>query len=111
MGRISWSESQANCDCFSVYVVLFSEPVVKCASNDRRLFSFADNASKRMVEIFHRIKIMVVYKTVRRALKANATAVLEELKNKAWEKRFFVSFDNMNFYEQRRDKRLHNKPI
>ena len=49
-------------------------------------FAFANNASKHMVEIFHQIKIMVVYKTVQCVLKANATAVLEELKNKAWEK-------------------------
>ena len=66
-------------------------------------FAFADNVSKCMVEIFHRMGIMVVYETVRRALQFNAVAVLEELKAKVWEKRFFLSFDNMNFYEQRRD--------
>lgn len=63
-------------------------------------FAFADNASKRMVEILHRMGIMVVYETVRRALQVNATAILEELKAKVWEKRFFMSVDNMNSYEQ-----------
>ena len=40
MGKILWLESQANCDWFSVYVMLFLEPAVKCTSNDHLLFCF-----------------------------------------------------------------------
>ena len=71
--------------------------------------AYADNVTKRMVEILHRIGLTVTYETVRRALHVNAKAVLAELKEKAWERRFFLSYNNMNFYEHRRDQRLANK--
>lgn len=66
-------------------------------------FAYAENTTKRMVENLHRMSLLVTYETVRRALQANARAINEELKTKAWERRFFLSFDNMNFYEHRRE--------
>ena len=62
-------------------------------------FAFANNASKRMVKVFHQMGIMVVYETVQRAFQVSATAIIEELKAKVWKRRFFLSFDNMNFYD------------
>lgn len=74
-------------------------------------FAYADNASKRMVEILHRMGLLVTYETVRRALNGNALAVSNELKDKAWNRGFFFSLDNMNFYEHWLDERLHNKGV
>ncbi|MCJ1346581.1 hypothetical protein MMC31_004799 [Peltigera leucophlebia] len=72
-------------------------------------FAYTENKTKRMVENLHRMGFLVTYETVRQALQANALAISKELKKKAWERRFFLSFDNMNFYEYRQDQRLHNK--
>ena len=74
-------------------------------------YAFANNASKRMVEIFYWIGIIIIYETVQCAFQANAKAILEELKTQMWKKQFLVFFDNMNFYEKQRDERLYNKPI
>lgn len=63
-------------------------------------FSFAHNVSKRFVEIFHQIGMV---------LKANALAVKESLQEKAINKRVFISYDNMKFYEKARNQRLHNR--
>ncbi len=72
-------------------------------------FAYADNTTKRIVENLHCMGFLVTYKTVRQALQANALAINKELQKKAWERRFFLSFDNMNFYEYKRDQRLYNK--
>ncbi len=72
-------------------------------------FAYADNTTKRMVENLHRMGFLVIYEIVRWALQANALAINKELQKKAWEQRFFLSFDNMNFYKYRRDQGLHNK--
>lgn len=74
-------------------------------------YAYADNTTKRMVETLHRMGFFVAYETIRSALTKNAEAVLAELKKRVWKERFFVSFDNMNIYEKRRDERLHNKPV
>lgn len=72
-------------------------------------FAYADNTIKRMVKNLHCMGFLVIYKTVQRALQANALAITKELQTKAWEQRFFLSFNNINFYKHRRDQRLHNK--
>lgn len=72
-------------------------------------FAYADNTSKRMVEILHRMGLL--YETIRRALEANANAISKKLEEKAWNRRFFSSYDNTNFYKHRRDERLHNGSV
>ncbi len=72
-------------------------------------FAYVDNTTKRMVENLHYMGFLITYKTVRRALQTNALAINKELQKKAWERRIFLSFDNINFYEHKRDQRLHNK--
>lgn len=72
-------------------------------------FAYADNTTKQMVEIFHRMGLAMTYKTVKRAFINNAIAVLEKLKEKAWCRRFFVSYNNMNIYSTQQDQHLHNK--
>lgn len=71
--------------------------------------SFAHNVPKRYIEIFHQLGIIVLYESIRRTLNANALAVKKALQEKATKKRFFISYDNMNFYEKARDQRLHNR--
>ena len=55
------------------------------------------------------MRLLFTSETVRKALSANAKAIRAELQEKAWNRRFFISFDSMNFYERRRDQRLANK--
>lgn len=72
-------------------------------------YSFAQNVKKRCVEVLHRLGVLVSYETIRVILKFNASAVKTRLKELVWQDRFFLSFDNMNFYARVRDQRLHNK--
>lgn len=55
-------------------------------------FAYAENTSKRMVNTLHRMGLLVTYETLRRSLKNNAQATMQELKQKAWDKRFVMSF-------------------
>ena len=71
--------------------------------------AYADNVPKRTAETLHRMGLLVTSETVRRALSANAKAIRAETQEKAWNRRFSLSFNNMNFYEHRRDHRLANK--
>lgn len=73
-------------------------------------WAFADNATKRMTKILHCMRILVTYQTIWEALWANAEAQRAVLQEKVWHKRFFVSYDNMNFYYKHRDQHVHNKP-
>lgn len=72
-------------------------------------YAYADNTTKRMVEVLHRMGLTVVYNTVRLAINANAEAIRGKIKQMAWEQRFFVSYDNLIFYEHRPDQRMTNK--
>ncbi len=72
-------------------------------------FAYTDTTTKCMVENLYRMGFLVIYETIKRALQANVLAINKELQKKTWERHFFLSFDNMNFYEYRRDQRLHNK--
>ena len=49
------------------------------------------------------------YKTIRFALKENAKEIELKIQDMVWHNRFFISFDNINFYEHTRDQRFHNK--
>lgn len=70
--------------------------------------AFAHNIPKRAVETFHQMGLLVSYESIRRALAANANAVEAELREKVQKYRFFISYDNMNFYEHVRDARIFN---
>ncbi len=62
-----------------------------------------------MVENLHCMSFLVTYITIRQVLQANALAINKELQKKAWERRFFLFFDNINFYKYKRDQHLYNK--
>lgn len=53
--------------------------------------------------------LIISYKFIWRILSTNAIAVKKSLQNKVREKKFFVSFNNMNFYEKSRNQQLHNR--
>ena len=53
--------------------------------------------------------IIVLYESIRRNLQVNATAVIEEIIEKTRFHRFFILYNNMDFYENVRDQRLHNR--
>ncbi len=72
-------------------------------------FSLAHNVSKRGTEVYHKMGLVVSYETVRRALNANGQAVLRLLRERVNVERFFLSYDNMNFYEKVQNQRVHNK--
>ena len=72
-------------------------------------FAFANNSTKQMIEILHCLGMQVTYETIWQILQENADKTSALLQEKAWSRRSFVSFDNMNFQQNRRDQRMHNK--
>ena len=71
-------------------------------------FLFASNTAKRCVEVLHRLGLSVSYETVVSALRRNGETSLKNLREEIRHRRFFVSFDNMNFFRNVRDQRMHN---
>lgn len=71
--------------------------------------AFAHSLPKRAIETFHQMGLAVSYKSIRRALGANANAVEREMREKIMTRRFFILYDNMNFYEHVRDARIFNQ--
>ncbi|WP_375449348.1 hypothetical protein [uncultured Nostoc sp.] len=71
-------------------------------------YAFSSNIPKRSVESFHQMGIIVSYKSIRCGLQVNAAAVMEEIVEKTRLHRFFISYDNMDFYENVRDQQIHN---
>lgn len=61
---------------------------------------FAHNMPKQYIEIFHQMDLIVSYESFQHSLSTNAISVKKSLQNKATEKRFIVSYNNMNFYEK-----------
>lgn len=72
-------------------------------------FAFANNVPKRFVELFHQLGLIVSYKSLRRGLQSNAKAIMDSIIEKTRSQRFFILFDNMNFYENVRNQRLFNR--
>lgn len=72
-------------------------------------FTYANNITKCMVENLHYIEFLIIYKTVRQVLQTNMLIINKKFQKKAWKRRFFLSFDNMNFYKYRKDQCLYNK--
>ncbi len=52
---------------------------------------------------------LVSYESLCRGLQANAKAVMEAILEKTQNRRFFMLYDNMNFYENIRDQRIFNR--
>lgn len=71
-------------------------------------FLYASNTAKRCIEVLHRLGLSISYETVISALRRNGEASLKQLRKEIQHRRFFVSFDNMNFFQNVRDQRMHN---
>lgn len=71
-------------------------------------FAFANNVSKRFVESFHHISTLVSYESLRYGLQANAKVIMEAIMEKTKNCQFFISYDNINFYENVRNQRIFN---
>jgi len=70
---------------------------------------FPSNTAKRAVESIHRLGMTVSYETVTQALRGNSEgshAKLIPLVNTSY---FFISFDNMNLYQNIWDQHQHNR--
>ncbi len=74
-------------------------------------YAFSGNISKRSVESFHQMGIIVSYESIWRGLQVNAAAVMEEIVEKTRFHHFFILYDNMDFYENVQDQRLHNRGV
>lgn len=61
-----------------------------------------------LLEALHRLGLSISYETVVSALRRNGEASLKQLPEETRHRRFFVSFDNMNFIRNVRDQRTHN---
>ena len=53
--------------------------------------------------------IIVSYESIWRGLQVNAAAVMKEIVEKTRFNRFFISYNNMDFYKNVRDQQLHNR--
>ena len=62
-------------------------------------FPFAYNVAKKCVDVLHSMVFFVLYKTICVALKKNAKGLELKIQDMVWHNRFFISFDNINFYE------------
>lgn len=65
--------------------------------------SFAHNVFKQYVEVFYLLSIIILYNFIRQSLNSNALIVKNILLNKVLEKRFFISYNNINFYKNTKD--------
>lgn len=72
-------------------------------------FTFIYNVAKKCVDILHFMGLCVLYKIICIALKKNAKEVELKIRDMIWHNRFFIFFNNMNFYKHIRDQRLYNK--
>ncbi len=107
-----WTTFQRNCALITVVALgMLCYTQSKRSNIVQRVntqFAFANNVPKQFVESFHQMSLLVSYKSLRRSLQANAKAVMEEILEKTQTRQFFISYDNMNFYENVRDQRIYN---
>lgn len=66
-------------------------------------FLFANHVPKRTIESRHQISLVVSNETIRRALQVNARAILSMLDKRIKNQQFFISYNNINFYENVRN--------
>ena len=71
--------------------------------------AFIHNIPKRAVETFHQMGLLVLYKSIYCALTSNAGAVEAQLREKVQKYRFFISYNNMNFFEHMRNAQMSNR--
>lgn len=69
----------------------------------------ASNAGKHVIEVLHRLGISITYESVNGALRANAVAMRNMVRKKAATQPFFVSFDNMVFYQRVKTHNMGNR--
>lgn len=72
-------------------------------------FIYAHSASKQKVDILDCISLLIIYETIYCAFQLNVFTIKQKIKNKMWKKKFFLLYDNMNFYEYKKDQHLYNK--
>ncbi len=65
--------------------------------------------TKKGIEVYYKMSLVASYKTIRQALNANGQVVLRLLCKRVNVERFFLSYDNVNFYKKVQDQRVHNK--
>ena len=63
-------------------------------------YTFVQNMLKRYVKIFQQLTLFVSSEIMRQLLQTNATTMLQKLATWAVKERFFVSYNNINFYEK-----------
>ncbi len=68
------------------------------AVNSHLLFTY--NILKQYIEIFHQISIIMLYTSIRHSLNINILVIKKVFKDKAIEKYFFISYDNIQFYKK-----------
>lgn len=71
-------------------------------------FDFANNVPKRFIELFHQMGILILYESLRRGLQSNAKGIMEAIFEKTQNRRFIISYNNMNFYENIRNQQIFN---
>ncbi len=99
------------------FISVVSLPLLCYGQNERSnmfqrvigYYAFFGNISKRFVESFHQMDIIVSYESSRRGLQVNAVAVIEEIVEKTRFYCFFISYNNMDFYENIHHQQLHNQ--
>ncbi len=57
------------------------------------------------------MNIIVSYEFIRRSLQVNVTAVIEEIIEKTRFHYFLISYNNIDFYKNIWDQRLHNQSV
>lgn len=74
-------------------------------------FVFSSKILKHFVELYHQIGIIVLYESISRGLQINAKAIIEEIINKTRFYRFFILYNNINFYKHVWNQQLYNWSI
>ena len=62
-------------------------------------YTFSSNIPKRFTKFFYQMDIIVSYKSIWHNLQVNTIAVIDEIVVKTWFHHFYISYDNMDFYE------------
>lgn len=66
-------------------------------------FLFANYVPKQAIGSLHQLGIVVSNEIIQRAFQVNARAILTILEKRVKSQRFFIFYDNMNFYENIRN--------
>lgn len=72
---------------------------------------FAHNILKRAIEIFYHMRLTVSYKSIYYTLMENTNAIERKMRKKIMTYRFFILYNNMNFYQHVHDTHIFNQKI